>query len=194
MLELYGPQCPDVRPGDMATIRQPLDYLGVNFYRRSVMASGDDLPPVNIRRVRPEGSAYTAMDWEVSPRGLYDILKYVHEGYDAPPLFVTENGAAFEDTVTAGRVHDPDRTAYLAAHFAEAARAVRDGIPLKGYFVWTLLDNFEWAEGYSKRFGVVYTDYTTQARTVKDSGRYLAQVAASQTVTPPEPSGEVNVA
>jgi len=178
MVDVYGAQLPTILGGDMETIRQPLDYLGINFYRRSVMADGTELAPVNVRRVEPASSDYTAMGWEVSPQGLYDILEFVHKNYDVPSLYVTENGAAFDDGVSAdGQVHDAQRVQYLQAHLEQALKAIHDGIPLKGYFVWTLMDNFEWAEGYAKRFGVVYTDFETQKRTVKDSGRFLAQLA-----------------
>ncbi len=164
MVELYGDAAPDVHPDDMALIATPLDWLGINFYRRSVIAAGDDLPPIDYRRVSPPGE-YTEMGWEVSPGGLYDILKYVHDRYAPPALFVTENGAAFADVLeTSGRVHDERRVAYLREHFRQAHRAIQDGVPLKGYFVWSLMDNFEWAYGYSKRFGLVYVDYTTRQR------------------------------
>jgi beta-glucosidase len=118
------------------------------------------------------------MGWEVSPQGLYNILKYVHDNYHPPALYVTENGAAFADKVGEdGRVHDERRVAYLREHFRQAHRAMADGVPLKGYFVWSLMDNFEWAYGYSKRFGLVYVDYRTQRRFIKDSGYFFAQVA-----------------
>jgi beta-glucosidase len=177
MMRLYGELAPDVRDGDIAQIGAPLDFLGINFYRRSVIAHGSDLPPVSFRRMRPPGE-YTEMGWEVSPQGLYNILKYVHDNYHPPALYVTENGAAFADKVGEdGRVHDERRVAYLREHFRQAHRAMADGVPLKGYFVWSLMDNFEWAYGYSKRFGLVYVDYRTQRRFIKDSGYFFAQVA-----------------
>ncbi len=180
MLALYGADAPDIAADDLASICTPIDYLGVNFYRRSVMAHGADLPPVNISRVSPPGR-YTALGWEVSPHGLYDILSYVNDRYRPPALYVSESGAAFEDRPEPdGAVHDTERADYLRAHFAQARRAIHDGIPLRGYFVWTLMDNFEWAEGYSARFGVVHTDFASQRRTVKDSGRLLADVAGQR--------------
>ncbi len=179
MLTLYGADGPTIHPGDLEQIAAPLDYLGVNFYRRSVAGAGTDLPPINWRRHRPAGE-YTEMGWEVSPRGLYDILKTVWDGYHPKAMYVTENGAAFADIVSPdGRVHDPRRVQYLREHFAQARRALADGVPLKGYFVWSLLDNFEWACGFAKRFGVIYTDYASQQRIIKDSGYYLAEVAAN---------------
>ncbi|HRF47402.1 MAG TPA: GH1 family beta-glucosidase [Anaerolineales bacterium] len=179
MLKLYGSAAPDVLPGDLDQICAPLDFLGVNFYRRSVVAAGTDLPPIDMQRHSPAGE-YTEMGWEVSPNGLYDILKGVSDSYHPQAMYVTENGAAFADVVTPdGAVHDERRAHYLRKHFAQARQALSDGVPLKGYFVWSLLDNFEWACGFEKRFGVIYTDYATQRRIIKDSGHYLAQMAAS---------------
>lgn len=176
MLELYASEIPEIHDGDLADINVPMDYLGINFYRRSVMAAGNTVPPVNYKRVSPHG-AYTEVGSEVSPQGLYGILKYVHDNYDVPALYITENGAAFKDEVSNDNcVHDVRRVDYLQRHFAQAHRAIEDGIPLKGYFVWSLLDNFEWAFGYRIRFGLIYVDYETQERIVKDSGYYLAKV------------------
>jgi beta-glucosidase len=119
------------------------------------------------------------MGWEVHGPGLYDILHTVHEHYGPKALYVTENGAAFEDVLDSdGRVRDRDRTAYLLDHLREVARAAADGLPLKGYFAWSLMDNFEWAHGYSKRFGLVHVGYATQRRTIKDSGRVFAHIAS----------------
>jgi len=179
MVKLYGRYMPEIRDGDMEQIQAPLDFLGVNCYRRSVMADGEELPPVNIHRISPEGE-YTDMGWEVYPDGLYRILKYVNENYEHPPLYVTENGAAFPDIVGSdGCVHDERRIHYLSEHLARVRRAVEEGIPLRGYFVWSLLDNFEWAYGYTKRFGLIYVDYATQKRIIKDSGFFIARVAES---------------
>lgn len=180
MLDLYGDLLPDIHDGDLAKICMPIDYLGINFYRRSVMANGNEVPPVNYQRISPAGD-YTEMDTEVSPKGLYDILKYVHDNYQPSALYITENGAPFIDELTPdGRVHDDQRVDYLQQHFEQAQRAIQDGIPLKGYFVWSLLDNFEWAFGYRLRFGVIHVDYTTQQRTIKDSGYFLADVIQSR--------------
>jgi beta-glucosidase len=128
------------------------------------------------------------MGWHLAPRGLYDVLAWAHERYPEFDLMITENGAALADEVVieeqAGgpvkRVHDKQRVDYLRDHVAEALRAVADGIPLTGYFVWSLLDNFEWAHGYSKRFGITYVDYVTQERILKDSGRWVADLAAAR--------------
>ena len=177
MVKLFGRDAPEIIPGDMEQIHEQIDFLGVNNYRRSVVAAGNDLPPVNMRRVSPPGE-YTEMGWEVHPEGLYKILKWVHSNYPVPRVYVTENGASFTDTMTPdGKVHDERRVAYLQDHIKNAHRAMREGVPLKGFFAWSTMDNFEWAYGYTRRFGVVYIDYETQKRTIKDSGRFLSKVA-----------------
>jgi beta-glucosidase len=130
-----------------------------------------------MKRVNPPGE-YTEMGWEVHPEGIYKILKWVHANYPVSRIYVTENGASFTDTVSPdGKVHDDRRVAYLREYIKQAHRAMREGAPLKGYFAWSTLDNFEWAYGYSRRFGVIYVDYQTQKRTIKDSGYLLAEAA-----------------
>jgi len=177
LVKLFGRDAPEVIPGDMEMIREQTDYLGVNNYRRSVVAAGTDLPPVNMKRINPPGE-YTEMGWEVHPEGLYKILKWVHTNYPVPRIIVTENGASFTDTITPdGKIHDERRANYITEHLKQAHRAMREGVPLKGYFVWSTLDNFEGAYGYSRRFGVIYVDYETQMRTIKDSGRLLTKIA-----------------
>ena len=176
MTRLYGDAVPEIAPGDMELISQPTDMLGVNYYFRSLVAYDSAALPLQARRVFPTGAQVTAMGWEVYPPGLYEILKRVHDDYSPGTLLVTENGAAYDDVVEDGRVEDPEREDYLHEHLLQAYRAVEDGVPLKGYFVWSLLDNFEWSLGYSKRFGVIYVDYSTQERIVKRSGRWYAGV------------------
>ncbi len=177
MLEVYGGLTPDIRSGDMAAIAAPIDYLGVNVYRRSVIADGADVPPVNFTRIKPPGT-YTTMGWEVYPPALYDILAYVQDSYAPGDLYITENGAAFEDEVPAvGSIVDLDRARYMIAHLEQAARAIQADIPLKGYFAWTLMDNFEWACGFSQRFGLIHVDYETQRRRMKLSGEIFAEIA-----------------
>ena len=162
---------------ELETIATPIDFLGVNYYSRAVVRMGPDGRPA---QTRPTGE-YTAMGWEVYPQGLYDLLTRLAHDYHPPALYVTENGAAFADVPGPdGAVHDPRRVAYLEAHVEQAARAVAEGVPLRGYFVWSLLDNWEWAEGYTKRFGIVYVDYATQARTIKDSGRWYSGFIARE--------------
>ena len=166
-----------IESGDMATIAAPIDFLGVNYYTRQLVAEGAEDPVLRFRLVRPEGEReFTDMDWEIYPEGLYEALTRVAREYAPPAVFVTESGAAFVDRPVDGRVEDPQRQAYLEAHVDAARRAIVAGVPLGGYFVWSLLDNFEWAEGYAKRFGLVYVDYATQARTIKQSGEWYADV------------------
>ncbi len=168
---------PSIQRGDMETIGAPLDFLGVNYYMRFVVQADPSGRNPRGESVHVEGAERTAMDWEIYPEGLYELLARVHRDYAPAVLYVTENGAAFDDTVTQDRhVHDERRRAYLEAHFAQAARAIAEGVPLQGYFVWSLMDNFEWAEGYEKRFGLIYVDYNTQERIVKDSGRWYADM------------------
>jgi beta-glucosidase len=178
---LFGYQVPRVAPDDMALIRQPIDFVGVNYYTRAVVRNASE-KFLGYAGVRPEGE-YTAMDWEVYPQGLTDLLVRLTQDYGAPDLYITENGCAYEDVLTPdGQVHDAQRTAYLRSHFAAAQRAIAQGVPLKGYFLWSLMDNFEWALGYSRRFGTVYVDYRTQKRILKDSAKYYASVAAANAV------------
>ncbi|MGQ9568816.1 MAG: GH1 family beta-glucosidase [Anaerolineae bacterium] len=183
MLEMLGSALPDRYEEDLETIAVPVDFLGVNNYTRTVVADDPDSVVVETREVKPTGRPYTEMGWEVYPEGLYEILTRVHRDYAPPCIYITENGAAFADQVDAeGRVHDAQRVDFLREHIAQAHRALEEGVPLAGYFVWTLLDNFEWAYGYSKRFGIVYVDFATQERIVKDSGIWYRGVIAENGV------------
>ncbi|WP_424920171.1 GH1 family beta-glucosidase [Streptomyces sp. wa13] len=176
MLDLYGVELP-VRAGDMETIAAPLDWLGLNYYFRQIVTADDDGPVPLARQIPVPGARHTAMDWEVHSEGLEQLLLRLTEEYGARRIHVTENGSAYRDTVGPdGSVHDPERTRYLEEHLAACARAVAGGAPLAGYFAWSLLDNFEWAYGYDKRFGLVHVDYETQRRTVKSSGRRYAEL------------------
>ena len=158
--------------GDMAVIAAPIDFLGINYYMQYTVEYDPDAPE-HYREVRtPEPR--TAMDWPVTPDGLRDLLEWMAEEAPGLPLYITENGSAWEDTLQIDgqgnrSVEDPERTAYLLSHLNVCAAAVAQGIPLNGYFVWSLLDNFEWAFGYSKRFGIIHCDFTTQRRTPKRS-------------------------
>ena len=163
VLEYLGQDTPQVLDGDMAAISQGMDFLGINYYSRSVISAKGPWD------VHSSGRAVTDMGWEVYPEGLTELLVRLDQDYEVPPLFVTENGGAFKDTLINGRVHDQDRTSYIAQHIAAVAEAKRLGVNMGGYMVWSLLDNFEWASGYEKRFGIVHVDYTTQNRTLKDS-------------------------
>ena len=178
--EIFGEAWPEVPVADLEAIRQALDFLGINYYTRGVIRDDPAIGPVRADRVRQPGSVYTELDWEVYPQGLADTLAWVRERYGEIPLFVTENGAAFPDPATAaGRVHDPLRVAYLREHLRATRRAIEQGVDVRGYFAWSLLDNFEWSEGFSKRFGIVHVDFATQRRTLKDSARFYTGVIRS---------------
>ncbi|MGW1115348.1 GH1 family beta-glucosidase [Streptomyces albidoflavus] len=176
MREVYGVDLPE-RPGDLDTIAQRLDWIGLNYYFPAVVADDPDAPHPHIRTVRREGVPRTGMDWEIEAGGLEELLLRLTREYGAQSIHVTENGSAFPDTVAPdGSVHDPERTAYLQDHLAACARAARAGAPVDGYYAWSLLDNFEWAYGYDKRFGLVHVDYPTQRRTMKTSGHTYARL------------------
>jgi beta-glucosidase len=163
-----GADAPQVEEGDLALIAQPLDFVGVNYYTRNFSSSG------NPWDVRANAKRVTDMGWEVFPQGLTELLVRLHQDYAPRALLVTENGSAFVDTVTDGQVHDTERLDYLREHIQACAEAINLGVPLTAYFAWSLLDNFEWASGYGKRFGLVHVNYDTQERIVKDSGRWYA--------------------
>ncbi|MFZ1879628.1 MAG: GH1 family beta-glucosidase [Gaiellaceae bacterium] len=168
MLEHFGHLAPMVKDGDLAAIAAPLDFVGVNNYSRTlVRANAAGGPPVEMRAPTAQ---LTDMGWEVYPNGIAEVLERLHEEYAAPSLYVTENGASFADVRTHdGLIHDIERRDYLAAYIESIEQAMARGTPVRGYFVWSLLDNFEWALGYSKRFGLVYVDYPTLERIPKDS-------------------------
>ena len=174
-----------VRDGDLEVIAAPLGFLGVNYYRRHTVTAeerfqpgGDELPgSLGAWSVLPAGVEVTAMRWPVEPQGLADLLIELHRDYGPARMIVTENGAAFDDEPAPdGVVHDARRIAFLRDHIAAARAALEAGVPLAGFLVWSLLDNFEWAEGYSKRFGLVHLDFGTQARTPKESAAWYAEV------------------
>jgi beta-glucosidase len=165
---------PAMQADDFVHIIQPLDFFGLNSYSRHVVdGQGRLVKPV-------AGSEYTEMGWEVQAPAMRRLLNHLHREYRLPPVFITENGAAFRDEINSdGRVHDPRRVNYLREHLQAVRQAIADGVDVRGYFAWSLLDNFEWGFGFSKRFGLVYVDYATQRRIVKDSGEWYAQVIAA---------------
>ncbi|WP_245204360.1 GH1 family beta-glucosidase [Kitasatospora sp. RG8] len=192
-----------VRDGDLAEISRPLDSLGINYYTPTVVAADDPAGPAprqdghgggersawpadhGIRFLPAEGER-TAMGWPVDAEGLYELLTRLRDELPGLPLLVTENGAAYDDySDPSGAVHDPERIAYLHAHLTAVHRAIAAGVPVRGYFLWSLLDNFEWAYGYGKRFGMVHVDFASQRRTPKDSARWYAEVVRSGTLRPP---------
>jgi len=174
----YGAEPGWLREGDLEAISRPLDFLGVNYYTRHVVGSGAYPGSAGVE-FKASTSKRAANGWGVDPDGLAEILERVARDYGDVPLYVTENGSAWFDEVSAdGEVEDADRTDYLSGHLDACARALTRGVPLRGYFAWSLLDNFEWAEGYAIRFGLVYVDFATQERIVKASGHWYARFIA----------------
>jgi len=172
-----------IKDGDLETIAQPIDFLGVNFYNESP-AAADDSAPFKFS-MKPSWQEVTAMNWPFTPGGLERQLEWIAEvskgafGKAELPIYITENGCACDDTVTAdGRVHDSQRVRYLYQHLMACANVIKKGVPLKGYYVWSLLDNFEWAFGYTKRFGIIHVDFKTMKRTPKDSAFFLRDTIA----------------
>jgi beta-glucosidase len=173
ILEYLAADAPHAQQGDAQLISQPLDFLGVNYYNPIVSIAGRPFSPAR------EGAAVTDMGWEVAPAKFTDLLVRLDRDYDLPPLFITENGAAYRDLVVDGVVRDEERRAYIESHIRATADAIDQGVDVRGYFVWSLLDNFEWAAGYTKRFGIYYVDYETQARILKRSGYWYKDFAAA---------------
>jgi len=168
---------PDVQAGDMALIAQKLDFLGINFYSRNLYDKQGHVDHV-------DGSEYTEMGWEVCAPALRRMLNKINNEYDVPPIYITENGAAFDDEVSPdGKFHDLRRLEYLKNHFIQTRLAMQDGVDVRGYFVWSLLDNFEWGHGFTKRFGIIRVDYETQERIIKDSGEWYTDVIRKNAVT-----------
>jgi beta-glucosidase len=168
---------------DLAIISRPTDFLGINYYT-PFYARHDPSSPMGLNMADREGE-HTAMGWLVQPESLGELLVRVHDDYKPAEIYITENGAAYDDpSPVDGRVSDPRRLTYIHDHLLAALRTIDEDVPFKGYFVWSLFDNYEWAEGYSKRFGVTYVDYATQERTIKDSGRWYAEVTRSNSLLP----------
>jgi len=181
MKEIFGEAWPEWPQDDMTLIAQPIDFLGVNYYKRSISRHDPETLPMRVSGVHQPDSVHTDLQWEVYAPALTDVLLWIKARYGDLPLYVTENGAAFPDPPTSveGQVKDPLRVEYLRAHLHAISDAMQQGVDLRGYFVWSLLDNFEWSHGFSPRFGIVHVDYETQDRTIKSSGRYYAEVARS---------------
>lgn len=179
--DIFGPAWPEHPADDMALIRQPIDWLGVNYYSRGLTCNDPLSLPVRAGKIHEPRHAYTAMDWEVYPDGLTDTLTWIRGRYGSIPLYVTENGSAFYDppTVELDTVDDPLRVAYLRDHLLAVMRAIASGVDVRGYYAWSLLDNFEWGAGYSRRFGIVHVDFETQRRTLKSSAHFYADVIRS---------------
>jgi len=174
-VELFAADMPKLQPGDLATIQQPLDFYGANIYSGCHIretSAGD------FEKAHKKDVPVTAMDWPVTPEALYWGPRFIHERYRLP-IVITENGMASHDHVQSGEVHDQLRIDFLQQYLQQYSRAIAEGVPALGYFLWSIIDNFEWAEGYSKRFGLIHVDYATQQRTRKDSSHWYQAVIAT---------------
>jgi beta-glucosidase len=173
-IEFFGKDMPKIQPGDMATIAQPLDFFGVNIYEGCFVKAGMDgeridLPPV-------EAAPVTGMDWQITPSSLYWGPKFLYERYKLP-IVITENGMANTDFIQLnGKVHDPQRIDFLTRYLRELKRAAADGVPIDAYFLWSIMDNFEWSFGYKRRFGLTYIDHLTKDRVLKDSAFWYREI------------------
>ena len=174
--QLPSNQQPEIHPGDMDIISQSIDYLGINFYTRQVYKAH---PSDIYEPLAPQGPL-TDMGWEIYPQSFTDLLVTLNNTYTLPPIYITENGAAMPDTIKNGEVNDVDRVNYYHSHLNAVHDATAQGVNIIGYFAWSLMDNFEWAEGYLKRFGIVYVDYKTQQRTIKASGQAYKSLIQSR--------------
>jgi beta-glucosidase len=204
-----------LRDGDEEAIAAGVDLLGVNYYTPMLVAAYDGVgqrsladghgegpgtawPGCDDVDFRPQPGPYTAMDWSIDASGLYDLLARVDRDHPGLPLLVTENGAAFDDVVEAsGRIRDPERVRYLREHLGAVRAAIADGVDVRGYFLWSLLDNFEWAYGYSKRFGIVHVDFATGQRRLKDSAAWYREVISTNALpgrTDPAADAEADTA
>jgi beta-glucosidase len=181
MKDVYGDAWPDWPAEDLDLIKQPIDFLGINYYTRSVSRDDALSYPLRATPVRQPLGTYTETGWEVFAQGLSDTLTWVAGRYGNPPIYITENGSAFFDppVAEAGRVHDPLRVNYLQKHLRAIHGAIEAGVDVRGYCAWSLFDNLEWAHGFSKRFGIVHVNFATQERTLKDSAYYYRDVIAS---------------
>lgn len=178
ILDHLGGDAPLIQSGDAEIIAQRCDFLGINYYHPTESSSSNPAAPAT------RGARVTDMGWEVAPHRLTDLLMRLHRDYRLPPIFITENGAAYRDSMVDGRVEDELRRQYIESHVLAMAQAMEQGVNARGYFVWSLLDNFEWAEGYSKRFGIVHVDYETQRRTLKRSAEWYRSLMRAARVTP----------
>jgi beta-glucosidase len=177
MRRAFGDLLPAFTAEQRAAVQSPIDFVGVNYYFRSVVGDDPEGSGFHTRWSPPAGRPETAMGWEIYPEGIAELLLWLADRYDNPPVYITENGAAFEDTVgDDGRVHDEQRRAYIEQHLEAVFKARERGVDVRGYFAWSLLDNFEWSYGYDKRFGIVRVDYDTQKRTPKNSALWYSDV------------------
>jgi beta-glucosidase len=171
ILEIYGELAPETQTGDLAKIAVQTDFIGVNYYIRHLVKHSDNAAQGNLEFVKSDLER-TDFDWEIYPDGLRELAVRLGSDYQAKEIYITESGACYDDTMIDGQVNDEKRRKYLELHLEAARDAVQEGAPLMGYFAWSLMDNFEWAEGYARRFGIVHVDFETQVRTIKSSGRF----------------------
>jgi beta-glucosidase len=177
LADVFGSAWQPWDSSELARLRQPLDFVGVNYYLKLVVRNDPTKGPTRARIVPQANCPRTAMDWEIYPQGLTDTLAWIRDRYGNLPIYITENGAAFDDHFDSNAaVDDPQRVQYLREHLLAARQAIEVGVNLRGYFVWSLLDNFEWGRGYSKRFGIVYVDFATQRRVPKSSAGFYTDV------------------
>ncbi|WP_295406425.1 GH1 family beta-glucosidase [uncultured Thiocystis sp.] len=197
LASLFGLAWPDFADSDLTRIRASMahgtgahaDFIGVNYYSRGLVRADPNTLPLGAERVSPAEALCTTMGWEIYPRGLTETLLWLRDRYGNPPLYITENGAAFHDpSALDDMVLDPDRVDYLRSHLCAAHEALEQGVDLRGYFVWSLLDNFEWAHGYSQRFGLIQVDPLNQTRTLKASAHAYREIIRSNRVHSPEGS------
>jgi len=182
MKEIFGEAWPDWPQQDFELIRQPIDFLGINYYTRNVVRHEETSWLLQAVPVRQTQATYSETGWEVFPQGLTDTLVWIRDRYGDIPQYVTENGAAFYDPPAApsGLVADPLRIDYYRSHLRAVHAAIERGVDVRGYFAWSLLDNLEWSLGYSKRFGLVHVNFETLERTPKDSAKFYAGIVASR--------------
>ncbi len=186
VMAFMGPLFPEIQAGDMEIISRPIDFLGVNYYSRTVVKDDPQSFIVAARTDNPPGTEYSQM-WEIYPEGLYDLLTRVQREYNPEVVYITENGICVADGVDLdGRVRDERRIRYIHDHLVQLHRAIAAGVPLQGYMVWSLMDNFEWAHGFRMRFGLIFVDFDDQKRYIKDSGRWYAEVVRANRVIPVE--------
>jgi beta-glucosidase len=187
VVNFIGSDFPEVPPGELELIATPTDFLGVNYYTRYVVQHDPENRPLLASLVYPPGNDYSQMG-EIYPVGIYDLLTRLRDEYQPPDIWITKNGAPIADGVDLDqRVRDTRRINYLRDHLVQIHRAIHDGVPVSAYFVWSLLDSFEWNYGYRMRYGLIFVDYMTQARTIKDSGRWYAQVCKANGFDPQTP-------
>lgn len=182
MIEYYGKSAPEILEGDMRCIAEPIDFLGVNFYTRRLIRHDERVTGTKgflktSQVYRPYIPRGHFNEWEMNPDGFFRLLERLNIDYPKIDIYITENGTSLPDKIDAsGRVDDSVRIRYLARHLAAVHEAIRCGVQVKGYFLWSLMDNYEWAFGFNKRFGIIHVDYNTQHRTIKDSGRWYSNV------------------